>query len=180
MSIKCSVFIGTSLDGFIARPDGSIDWLIAGENPSNTEDYGYQAFADTIDGMVMGRNTYELAITFPEWQYKGKRVFVLTTGSPRIPDHLADSVEIAHESPVALVKRLEREGFKRLYVDGGKTIQSFLRAGLIDDMTITQLPVLIGEGIPLFGPLAHDLRFKHIETITYPNGYVQSKYERSS
>jgi dihydrofolate reductase len=178
MPIQCSVFIGTSMDGFIARPDGGIDWLTDPDNPSNPEDYGYQAFFNTIDGMVMGRNTYELVLTFPEWPYQGKRVWVITSKNLHVSPELADTVEITTNTPAQLVERLERAGAKRLYIDGGKTIQGFLQAGLIDDMTITRLPVLIGQGIPLFGPLDHDIRFKHLATIAYPNGYVQSQYAR--
>ena len=125
----------------------------------------------------MGRNTYELVLTFGEWPYGGKTVVVLSTGSPQVPDHLAGSVEVTSLAPVELVQHLAGKGAKHLYVDGGKTIQSFLWAGLIDELTITLTPILIGEGLPLFGPLNQDLKLKHLETKAYPNGFVQNKYQ---
>ncbi len=177
MTIKCSVYIATSLDGFIARKDGSIDWLIGVNDPTSTEDYGYKMFFDSVDTLVMGRNTYELALTFGEWPYGGKNLVVLSTGSPKVPEHLAGSVEVTSLAPAEMVQYLAGKGARHLYIDGGKTIQSFLRAGLIDEMTITLTPILIGEGLPLFGPLQHDLKLKHLETKAYPNGFVQNKYQ---
>ena len=177
MTIKCSVYIATSLDGFIARKNGSIDWLIGVNDPTSTEDYGYKVFFDSVDTLVIGRNTYELVLTFGEWPYAGKNVVVLSTGSPKVPEHLAGSVEVTSLAPAELVKQLAAKGAQYLYVDGGKTIQSFLSAGLIDELTITLTPILIGEGLPLFGPLNQDLKLRHIETKAYPNGFVQNKYQ---
>jgi len=177
MTIRCSVFIATSLDGFIARKDGAIDWLMRPEDAIPGEDYGYQAFFDSIDALVMGRNTYELALTFDAWPYAGKRVVVLSSGSPSIPPHLAGQVEHMSGSPAGIVQRLAKRGAQHVYVDGGDTIQRFLRAGLIHDLTLTRLPVLLGDGIPLFGTLEKDVHLQHIETKIYPNGFVQSKYK---
>lgn len=177
MTIKCSVFIALSLDGFIARSDGSIDWLTDTGNGNSNEDYGYRDYFDSIDLLVMGRNTYELALTFKEWPYTGKRVVVLSSGHPRIPDHLSGSVEIMSGLPTGIVDRLSESGSRNVYVDGGKTIQGFLEAGLIHEMTLTRIPILIGDGIPLFGKLDRDIRFQHVKTIAYPNGFVQSKYQ---
>jgi dihydrofolate reductase len=176
MTIKCSVFIALSLDGFIARKDGSIDWLSGTGNGNSNEDYGYRDYFDTIDTLVMGRSTYELALTFKEWPYAGKRVVVLSSGHPRIPDHLSGSVETMSGLPTGIVDRLSGSGACHVYVDGGKTIQGFLEEGLIQEMTLTRIPVLIGDGIPLFGKLGRDIRFQHVETKAYQNGYVQSKY----
>ncbi len=176
MSIKCSVFIATSLDGFIARPNGDLDWLTGGSGAEESEDYGYKEFIDSVDTLVMGRNTYELALTFGEWPYSNKQVVVLSSGSPTIPTHLAKSVAVVAQPPTALVQQLAAKGARHLYIDGGKTIQGFLRAGLIDEMTITTIPILIGEGIPLFGALERDVKLQHLATRAYASGFVQSKY----
>ena len=176
MTIKCSVFIATSLDGFIARPNGDLDWLTGGNGAEESEDYGYKEFIDSVDTLVMGRNTYELALTFEEWPYSNKQVVVLSSGSPAIPTQLAKSVAVVAQPPTALVQQLAAKGARHLYIDGGKTIQGFLRAGLIDEMTITSIPILIGEGIPLFGALERDIKLQHLATRAYASGFVQSKY----
>jgi len=174
--VKASVFIGTSLDGFIARADGGIDWLHEiGDEPG--EDYGYGAFFDSVDALVMGRNTFELVLTFADWPYGAKPVIVLTSRPLEIPDALADRVSTMSGPPAEIVRRLSERGLTHVYVDGGITIQRFLAAGLIQRMTITRLPVLIGTGIPLFGPTPHDIKLRHVETRTYGNGLVQSTYD---
>lgn len=177
MSVKCSVFIATSLDGFIARKSGDLDWLPGSDGETGGEDYGFKEFFASIDTLVMGRNTYELALTFKEWPYRGKNVIVLSNGFPKVPKNLNESVKGTSSSPTELIQRLASSGSAHVYVDGGKTIQSFLQAGLIQNMTITRIPVLIGEGIPLFGPLAHDIQLQHVSTRAYENGFVQSKYK---
>lgn len=174
------VFIGISLDGFIAREDGAIDWLTAAGDPTTGqgEDYGYQAFFDSVDAVVMGRNTYELVLGFGgAWPYGKKPIIVLTTRSFEIPPRIADTVETMSAPPEEVVRRLEERGMERLYVDGGRTIQAFLAAGLIRRMIISRLPVLIGTGIPLFGPVPADIRLRHVDTRTYAGGIVQSEYE---
>ena len=177
MDIKCSVFIAISLDGFIARPNGAIDWLTPPANADASEDYGYKIFMDSVDFLVMGRNTYELVLGFNEWPYKGKKVVVLSSGTPNVPEKLSGMVEVMSGAPAQVVSELAQRGALHLYIDGGKTIQGFLNAGLIDEMTITQIPILIGDGLPLFGRLEHDIRFEHVETKAYPSGFVQSKYQ---
>jgi dihydrofolate reductase len=172
--VRASVFIATSLDGFIAREDGGIDWLAGDEQAG--EDYGYQAFIDTVDALVMGRATFEQALTFDPWPYAGKRVVVLSSRPLAIPERLAGGVEHLDAPPAAVVERLGAQGAGHLYVDGGQTIQRFVRAGLIDELVITRTPVLIGKGLPLFGPLERDVRLAHVETRAYPSGYVQSRY----
>ena len=176
MTIKCSVFIATSLDGFIARRDGDIDWLTEVGGANESEDYGYKEFFDSVDTIVMGRNTYELALIFKEWPFAGKKVVVLSSRSPNVPANLSGEVEILSCSPAELVHRLSEQGARHLYVDGGKTIQGFLNAGLVQEMTITRIPILIGDGIPLFGKLDHDIKLQHVQTKAYRNGFVQSKY----
>jgi len=177
MSCKTSVFIATSLDGFIARKDGSIDWLhSANARVPSDEDCGYNAFIDSVDVLVIGRNTYELSLTFPQWPYGSKRVVVLSSRSVRIPSEVSEIVSASSEAPADLVRRLSSQAATHLYIDGGVTIQRFLEAGLIDELTITVIPVLLGEGRSLFGPLGGDIRLTHVSTKAYEFGYVQNRY----
>jgi dihydrofolate reductase len=176
VSIKASVFIAISLDGFIARANGDPDWLTGAESASTEQDYGYQEFMDTVDTIAEGRNTFELVLTFDAWPYSGKKVVVLSSKPYAIPPHLVDNVEWLSLPPQHLVERLTAQGATHLYVDGGKTIQGFLNAGPIDELTITRVPVLNGTGVPLFGPLNHDVRLTHIATRQFENGFVQRKY----
>jgi dihydrofolate reductase len=177
MSIRASVFIATSLDGFISRSDGSIDWL----NEANAlvpsgEDCGYKAFFASIDVLVMGRNTFDLVRTFDAWPYGDKRVVVMSSRPVEIPASFPKTVSCSSEAPEALVERLEAEGARHLYIDGGITIQRFLAAGLVDELTITLIPVLLGEGRPLFGPVKKDIRLTHLDTRSYDFGFVQLRY----
>ena len=169
------VFIATSLDGFIAKTDGDIQWLIERDDPS--EDHGYNSFIDTVDGIIMGRGTYETVIKMEEWHYS-KPVMVLsqTLTNSSIPERFKNKIEILNLSPQDLMNHLERKGWKRVYVDGGQVIQSFLRENLIEDMVITNVPVLLGEGRSLFGNLKEDISLKHLKTISFPSGLVQSHY----
>jgi dihydrofolate reductase len=176
--MKASVYIATSLDGFIARPDGGLDWLPGIGGAETGEDYGYRQFMDSVDCLVMGRSTYEVVLGFGgEWPYSEKPVVVLSSRPVDIPDRLADTVEWMSGPPTEVVQRLAERGAGHLYVDGGRTIQGFLAAGLIQQLIITRVPVLIGEGIPLFGPIPHDIKLRHIETRSFANGLVQSRYE---
>lgn len=170
------VFIAVSLDGFIAKMDGDINWLLKRDDPS--EDHGFNSFNETIDGVIMGRNTFEKVIALEEWFYT-KPVIVLSKGLSfsDVPEKLIGKVSIVDSSPLDLFESLKINGWKKIYVDGGKVIQSFLRANLIEDMTITTIPVLLGEGRPLFGYLKEEVSLKHISTVTFPSGLVQSKYQ---
>jgi dihydrofolate reductase len=175
--MKNIVFIASSLDGFIAREDGDINWLNRYE--SNTgDDYGFKKFMDSIDAIVMGRVTYEKALSFPRWLYT-RKVYVLSTTLKEIPAGLKDKAALLSMNPVEVVKHLSEKGLFHLYIDGGKTIQSFLRYDLIDEMIITWVPVLLGSGIPLFGSLNGDIHFSHVKTTPYPNGLVMSHYIRA-
>ena len=169
-----SVFIATSLDGFIARPNGDLDWLPTPDG-ADGEDFGYASFMSTIDTLVMGRGTYEKALTFGAWPYGKHRVVVLTTGTLASPPTSAN-VEAMAGDPRDIVRTLGARGAKSLYVDGGVTIQRFLDAGLIQRLIITRIPVLLGDGLPLFGKLGHDIRLAHVGTRHWPNGLVQSEY----
>lgn len=170
---KQSVFIATSLDGFIARSNGDIDWLTEGEEASG--DFGYDEFIASIDALVMGRHSFEKVLSFDTWPYD-LPVVVLSSQTLEIPGQLQQKVSHLSGSPTRIVNQLAGKGYEHLYIDGGKTIQQFLRAGFIQEMTITQIPILIGEGIPLFGPVEKDIKLKHIATKTYDNGFIQSRY----
>jgi dihydrofolate reductase len=171
--MTCSVFIGTSLDGFIARPNGSFDFLPEGGG----EPHGYDEFIATIDALVIGRNTFETVLAFPEWPYGDKHVVVLSSRPIDLSKVRGGVVEQMAGSPAEIVSKLAASGAHHLYIDGGITIQNFLRAGQIQRLTITRVPVLIGEGIPLFGVLPQDVRLRHVATQQYPSGLVKSEYE---
>ena len=169
--MRASVFVGTSLDGFIARPDGALDFL----PPGGGEEHGYQAFIATVDALVIGRNTYEVVLAFETWPYEQKPVFVLSS-RPLAPAPAGAVVEQMSGEPSDIVSRLAARGIRHIYVDGGITIQRFLRAGLIQRLIITRVPVLIGEGIPLFGVIGRDIDLKHVATRAFASGLVQSEY----
>jgi dihydrofolate reductase len=172
--VKASVFIATSLDGFIARPDGALDWL---PGFSDGEDYGYAAFISTVGALVMGRASYETVLSFGTWPYGDMPVVVLSSAPVPIDPALAGRVEWMAAPPAEVVRRLGERGVEHIYVDGGKTIQRFLADGRIQEMIITRVPVLLGDGIPLFGALPGDVLLRHLETRVYPDGLVQSRYE---
>lgn len=176
MSIKTSIFVATSLDGFIARKDGSLDWLdrLNQEVPAGV-DGGFADFLASVDSLVMGRNTFEQVLFFNHWPYGKKPVIVLTTRALDIPDHLKDSVSVSSEGPKQLLERLEKNGMKHVYIDGGLTIQSFAKEGIINELTITLAPVILGEGKRLFGFIGSDIRLQHVETKSF-YGFVQVKY----
>lgn len=179
--MKVSVFIATSLDGFIARPDGSLDWLPGsgeGGGAAEAEDHGWTAFWESVDCLVMGRKTFAkvLELAPGAWPYEGTRVIVLSHTLTAVPETLAGKAEVYAGDLAALVQKLAAEGHERLYIDGGVVIQSFLRQGLVTDMTITTMPVLIGEGIPLFGPLEEDIQLKLVSSRSFASGFVQSMY----
>ena len=171
--MKASVFIGTSVDGFIARPDGALDFLPAGGG----EPHGYDEFIASVDAIVIGRNTFETVLKFPDWPYGSKRVVVLSSRPVDVSAVRGGRVEQIAGSPAEIVAKLEATGTRHIYVDGGVTIQRFLRAGLIQRLIITRVPVLIGRGIPLFGALSSDIRLRHVETRSYASGLVKTEYE---
>ncbi len=171
--MKASVFIATSLDGFIARPDGALDWLPA----DGGEPHGYIEFMATVDALVIGRKTFETVLTFDTWPYGKKPVVVLSTRGPELMTAPPDAVcDVMAGTPQEIVARLAQRGMNHLYIDGGVTIQGFLKAGLIQRFIITRIPVLLGSGIPLFGYLPRDIRLEHVATRSYSSGLVQSEY----
>jgi dihydrofolate reductase len=169
--VNASVFVGTSLDGFIARANGALDFL----PPGGGEPHGYDEFMATVDALVIGRNTFETALAFDAWPYGDKPVFVLST-RPLPPTPPGAAVQRMSGLPAEIVSQLAARGIRHIYVDGGITVQQFLRAGLIDRLIVTRVPVLIGSGIPLFGPLPRDILLRHVATRQYASGLVQSEY----
>jgi dihydrofolate reductase len=170
--MRASVFIATSLDGFIAREDGALDWLPT----DGGEPHGYDEFIATVDAIVIGRNTFETVLNFEAWPYGTKPVVVLSTKPKALRAPEGAVCDMMAGTPAQVVERLSARGFEHLYVDGGLTIQGFLEAGLIQRLIITRIPVLLGRGIPLFGPLSRDVRLEHVSTRSYPSGMVQSEY----
>ena len=164
--MKVSVFIGASLDGFIARPNGKLDFL----PPDGGEPHGYDEFIASVDVLVIGRKTFETVLAFPEWPYHRKPVVVLSSKPVDLSPVRGGVVE-------QIVAKLAGRGVQHVYLDGGVTIQRFLRAGLIQRLIITRVPVLVGEGIPLFGTLPQDIRLRHLATESYASGLVKSEYQ---
>ncbi|MDJ0348571.1 dihydrofolate reductase family protein [Cryobacterium sp. PH29-G1] len=163
------VFIATSVDGYIARPDGALDWLI--DRPGPTGDGGYAEFTARIDHMLMGRGTYEAVAAFDPWPYTRMQVLVLSSTLSTTDDR----VTVVRSLDEA-VKALTAAGAERVYVDGGRVITSCLAAGLIDDLVVTRVPVLLGAGLPLFGALPTDVQLESLGTAPIGGGMVQERY----
>lgn len=171
------VFIAASLDGYIADQQGQIDWLHAIPNPGN-DDMGYHKFLSTCDALIMGRTTFETVLGFGiDWPYEIP-VFVLSTTLSAVPAHLQGKVELVKGSPTAILETIHSQGYRDLYIDGGTTIQGFLREDLIDQLIITTIPVLLGGGSPLFGSLDQRLHFEHVSATRYLDCIVQNEYRR--
>ena len=175
LELKTIVYIGTSLDGFIARKNGDIDWLTQFANDDAIR--AYDEFMSRVDVIVIGRGTFEKVLTFPSWPYE-KKVFVLSKSIKQVPDVVKDKIAVLSMEPKELLNYLSDKNFSAVYVDGGKVIQNFLKEDLIDELIISKAPVLIGNGIPLFDDLNSDLKFKHTHTQVSSNGLVRSYYER--
>jgi dihydrofolate reductase len=172
--LRCSVFIAISADGYIARSDGGLDWLEAVAQPG--EDYGYKAFADSVDVLAIGRNTYDTALAFAQWPYGGKRCVVLT----HRPAQTRHNEEFFNGAPRALIDKLSAEGARHVYVDGGHVIRSFLAQRLIDEVTLSIVPVLLGAGIPLFQAGSAEQRLKLLSSHAFETGLVQLRYGAAS
>lgn len=168
--MKASVFIATSVDGYIARLDDGLDWL-----PENPEPHGFDEFYASVDGVVIGRKTFDVVKKFDGWPYGKKPVVVLSTTLATI-DVPGAACDVMAGTPNEIARRLAQRGLQHVYVDGGETIQGFLEAGLIQRVIITRIPVLLGSGIPLFGTLSRDIRLQHVATRSYPSGLVQTEY----
>lgn len=175
--MKVSVFIAMSLDGFIARPNGELDWLdAANAEASKDEDFGYQAFIETVDVLIMGRKTYEYVLNFGEWPYGQLPVVVLSRQPITFPSHLPKTVTCSSEAPIELYNRLRQDGIQHIYVDGGVTIQRFLARKLINHLTITIIPIILGVGTPLFASVPQDIWLRCLSSHTFESGFTQIKY----
>lgn len=182
--MKCSVYIATSADGYIATPEGDVDWLHAAGNPAadmgNNSDMGFNDFMASVDCMIMGRKCMEKISSFnltPEqWPYGDTKIFVLSHSLKVSPENLRGKVEMYSGDIPALINQLEGKGFEHAYIDGGATITSFINLQLINEMTITKAPVILGEGIPLFGKINNKIKLINSEAIGFPNNFIQVKY----
>ncbi|MEM7359360.1 MAG: dihydrofolate reductase family protein [Pseudomonadota bacterium] len=183
--MKCSVFIATSADGYIATPDGGVEWLdacgTADADMGDQADMGFFKFISSVDCMILGRKCMEklarLNIPKEQWPYGTIRMIALSNSVSKAPDNLYGKVEMYRGDVVSLIAQLEKEGFKHAYIDGGSTITSFLNQQLITDMQITQAPVLLGEGIPLFGKLEQPIQLEKTDATVYPNGFITTYYQ---
>jgi dihydrofolate reductase len=171
------VYIAASLDGFIATPEGGIDWLEDAPNPEGG-DFGFSEFISRVDAVLMGRATFDKVLGFDGWPYHIP-VFVLSNTLEDVPPDLEGKVRIVSGPLVEVIAQLGAEGFKDLYIDGGRVIQSFLREDLIDELIVTRFPKLLGRGLPLFGELNGILDFSHMETEVIQNYLVKSRYRRA-
>ena len=183
--MKCSAYIATSVDGFIAKPDGSVDWLqSAGDPDAGPQDENYvdfNSYLASVDCMIMGRKCMDVIsgfnLTPDQWPYGATRIIVLSRTITGPPQNLVGKVEIHSGDLNDLVTGLEGEGYRHAYIDGGATIRAFLALGLIDELTITQIPVLLGDGIPLFGSIGHQIPLRAGRVVAGPNGTVQYRYK---
>ncbi|HOF34751.1 MAG TPA: dihydrofolate reductase family protein [Spirochaetota bacterium] len=168
------VYIATSIDGYIATKDNGLDWL---NNIPVIEDndYGFADFLNRIDCILMGTNTFEKVLSFSKWPYF-KKVFVMSNSLKEIPENISDKAEIVSGNINEIIHNLKRLGYQNLYVDGGKVIQSFLQLNLIDELIITRVPILLGDGIPLFGHISEPIIFSKVKTEIYSNGLVTNHY----
>lgn len=169
------VFIATSLDGYVARTDRTLDWLM--KQPAEDGDTAFADFMKSVDGLIMGAGSFRTLLVMEEWPYdKPVIVMSLSMQDSDIPPHLAGKVRISDAPISALMEQLDRRGWKRVYVDGGRLVQSFLREGRIADLEITVVPILIGSGIRLFGALEQDIDLELVSTEPRKNGMVTLKY----
>lgn len=184
--MKCSVFIATSADGYIASADGGVDWLQSAGNldvDMGAEDMGFKSFINAVDCMVMGRKCMEaiasMNLTPDQWVYGDMPIIVLSRTLTEPPENLLGKVEIYSSSIQNLLMDLEKRGLKHAYIDGGSTITSFLNLKLIDEMIITKAPILLGEGIPLFGKINQVIKLENAGVKAYINDFLQLQYRVS-
>ncbi|MFD2834731.1 dihydrofolate reductase family protein [Gramella sp. AN32] len=172
-----SVFIATSIEGYIADKNGGIDWLHSIPYPHNY-DMGYTNFIKGIDAILMGRKTFETVLRFDiDWPYN-QPVFVLSNKLNEIPDSLQGKAFLIKGSLTKIIRQIHEKGYYRLYIDGGTTIRNFLKEDLIDEMILTTIPILLGGGTSLFSELPNKIKFELIGTKTYLNQIIQNHYKR--
>jgi dihydrofolate reductase len=168
---QISIYIATSIDGYIARKDGTLDWLDRVGDPD--EDYGFRKLLDSIDGVILGRNTYEIAASVPDWPYTGKRLIVLSNTLEAV----REGAELFRGDLTQLTSQLHSDGIKHVWIDGGVTISQFLDLQMVDFITLSVIPVMLGAGIPLFSPIDKELSCQLVSSQSYPSGLVQSTYK---
>ncbi len=182
--MKCSVFIATSVDGFIAKKDGGVDWLHTAGNSAadmgDQADMGFDDYMASVDCMVMGRKCMEMIssmnLTPEQWPYGDTRIIVLSNTLKEAPKNMKGKVEMYSGDLEILMSKLKAEGHKHAYIDGGTTIQAFINLGLIDEMTISRAPVLLGEGIPLFGKTDKEIKLEHVQALAFANDFIQETF----
>ncbi len=182
--MKCSVFIATSTDGYIADENGGLDWLhVSGSQDadmSDNLDMGFADYISSVDCMIMGRKCMETIsgfnLTPEQWPYGDIKIYALSNKRHATPDNLSDKVEMYSGDLSELMRQLELDGYKHAYIDGGSTITSFLNQQLINEVTITRVPVILGGGIPLFGNVEKAVQLREASAIVFPNDFIQTKY----
>lgn len=170
------VYIATSLDGFVAREDGALDWLMDPDYAIEGEDYGFNQVFESVSCLVMDQVTFENICQFEEWPCGDKRLIVMSKALTDLPEGLPDTVELYSGKPAALLNKLRKEGEKQVYLDGAALIHTFLKEGLVNRLILNRIPVLIGSGETLFGELKQDQKFIHKHTKAYASGLVQSEF----
>ena len=171
------VFIGTSLDGYIADRNGGLNWLTAIPNPEQS-DMGYTEFMAQVDALVMGRKTFETVCGFEgDWPY-AKPIFIVSRTLDTIAEEYRDKAELVKGSLVQILEKIHNKGYHRLYIDGGVTIQNFLKEDLIDEITITTIPIVLGGGSALFSVLPKELEFTLVASKVFLDQLVQNHYIR--
>ncbi|QIZ77536.1 dihydrofolate reductase family protein [Ferrimonas lipolytica] len=183
--MKCSVYIATSADGYIATAEGSVDWLHSAGNReadmSNNPDMGFNDFIDSVDCMIMGRKCMDVISSFnltpAQWPYGETKIYVLSNSVNEPPENLRGKVEMYSGDIIELINRLEDSGYEHAYIDGGSTITAFINLHLINEITITRAPIILGKGIPLFGELGASIKLVNSEATAFPNHFIQEKYE---
>ncbi len=177
MKSSNTVFIARSLDGYIADKNGGLDWLSSVPNPEHL-DLGYEKFMNAMDAIVMGRTTFDMVCSFDiEWPYHIP-VFVLSSSLKSLPEEFEDKAEIVKGPLSAILEVIHKKGSSQLYIDGGVTVQNFLKEDLIDELIITTIPILLGGGVPLFGELPKEMEFEHVESVLFLDAIVQDCYRR--
>lgn len=176
MVLELVYYVAASVDGYIARPDGGLDWLTPYEG--GDEDYGYAQFYKSVDAVLMGRKTYEKSLSFGVWPYPGKPCWVFSHGSAK---NVPADVVVTTQSPALVVSEIASRGIKRAWlVGGGALAASFQFHGLITEYIVTIIPVILGDGIPLFAPSGSTEKLRLVEAKQYPSGLMQLRYLRSA
>ena len=189
--MKCSMFIAPSVDGFIAKEDGGVDWLeTVGDSVSKIDEKSelmkyfndsFKNYMKSIDCMIMGRKLMEVLSSFnlsPEqWPYGDIRIIAISDTLNKVPKNLSKYVEMYSGSIPTLISKLEKQGYKKAYIDGGITITSFFNLGLINEITLTLAPILLGRGIPLFGNFSKQIKLTDAKATAFPNNFIELKYK---